>query len=95
MLSYIISLQLSRTSLKSEDGSGNWHSFQATYDQDHDEWVLVLQGQAALAFEDGTEAALAAGDHLFLPRHVKHRVTRTSSPCVWLAVHGTGLRPAQ
>lgn len=58
------------------------------YDQEQDEWVTVLEGTARLQFADGTEVTLNRGDHLVLPRHVKHRVSHTSSPCVWLAVFG-------
>ncbi len=58
------------------------------YDQDRDEWVLVLEGSAAIGFEAGREVALNRGDHLFLPKKMKHRVLRTSSPCIWLAIHG-------
>ena len=64
------------------------------YDQEQDEWVIVLQGHAAIAFAGGEEISLAQGDHLLLPRHVLHRVTRTSSPCVWLAVFGDSLAKA-
>jgi cupin 2 domain-containing protein len=56
------------------------------YDQDQDEWVLVLEGEAVLGYEDGSEVRLSRGDSLFLPRHRRHRVIYTSSPCVWLAV---------
>lgn len=59
------------------------------YDQDRDEWVVVLEGYATLGYADGTERSLKKGDHVFLPRHVRHRVARTSSPCIWLAIHGT------
>ena len=58
------------------------------YDQERDEWVAVLEGEARLRYEDGKEVALGRGDHVFLPRHVRHRVAYTSSPCIWLAVHG-------
>lgn len=58
------------------------------YDQDEDEWVAVIEGSARIAYTDGSEVALARGDHLFLPRRVKHRVAYTSSPCVWLAIFG-------
>jgi cupin 2 domain-containing protein len=58
------------------------------YDQDRDEWVLLLQGHATLDL-DGTTVELTAGDHLLIPAHLPHRVLATSaSPrCVWLAVH--------
>ena len=61
------------------------------YDQHSDEWVLVLEGEASLQYEDGTHIVLGRGNHVFLPKHVKHRVARTSSPCVWLAIHGDEL----
>ena len=57
------------------------------YDQPHDEWVVVLEGSARLAYENGEEVVLEKGDQLFLPRRRKHRVTWTSSPCLWLAIH--------
>ena len=61
------------------------------YDQDKDEWVILLQGEATLAYADGSEIKLAPGDYLFIPAHQKHRVEYTSSepPCIWLAVHGS------
>lgn len=58
------------------------------YDQGWDEWVTVLEGEAVLTFADGKEIRLERGMHAFLPRHNKHRVAYTSSPCIWLAVHG-------
>ncbi|MDJ0535643.1 MAG: cupin domain-containing protein [Xenococcaceae cyanobacterium MO_207.B15] len=64
--------------------TGEW------YDQDKDEWVILLKGKAVLAYEDGSQIKLLAGDYLFIPAHQKHRVEYTSSepPCIWLAVHG-------
>ena len=56
------------------------------YDQDEDEWVLILQGEARIGFPDGREIELKTGGCLLLPRHVRHRVAYTSTPCVWLAV---------
>ena len=59
------------------------------YDQDKDEWVILLQGEATLAYADGSQIKLAPGDYLFIPAHQKHRVEYTSiePPCIWLAVH--------
>lgn len=56
------------------------------YDQEEDEWVLVLRGSARLRLESGREVPLEAGDHMLLPARQKHRVVYTSSPCVWLAL---------
>lgn len=60
------------------------------YNQDRDEWVVLLQGQATITYENGNTASLTSGDHLFIPAHQKHRVAYTSTdpPCIWLAVHG-------
>jgi len=58
------------------------------YDQAWDEWIAVIEGEAKLGYEDGREIALHRGDCVFLPRRVRHRVVSTSSPCIWLAVHG-------
>ena len=59
------------------------------YDQDRDEWVLVLRGRARLRIEgEATDRVLAAGDHLLLRAHVRHRVewTDADEPTVWLAL---------
>ncbi len=60
------------------------------YDQDGDEWVVLLQGQAGLRFadEDG-ERQLIAGDYIRIPAHCRHRVEWTSRkpPAIWLALH--------
>jgi cupin 2 domain-containing protein len=60
------------------------------YDQERDEWVVLLQGRARLAWENGQELTLEAGDWAFIPAHERHRVEYTSvqPPCIWLAVHG-------
>ena len=60
------------------------------YDQDQDEWVILLQGFASLSYADGSEIKLTTGDYLFIPAHQKHRVEYTSSEptCIWLAIHG-------
>lgn len=60
------------------------------YDQKKDEWVVLLQGEAELSFENGRKINMRSGDYIFLPAHEKHRVEKTSSaaPCIWLAVHG-------
>jgi cupin 2 domain-containing protein len=60
------------------------------YDQDGDEWVVVLRGRARLRIEGDAEVRdLYPGDHLLLRAHVRHRVewTDDAGPTVWLAVH--------
>jgi cupin 2 domain-containing protein len=59
------------------------------YDQDQHEWVILLKGAASLRIAGEDEPlALAAGDYLNIPAHVKHRVESTSATedTVWLAV---------
>jgi cupin 2 domain-containing protein len=60
------------------------------YDQEQDEWVVLLQGHAILEIKDEKIMELKAGDYLFLPAHKIHRIKATSkSPrCIWLALHG-------
>lgn len=58
------------------------------YDQPQAEWVLLLQGEARISFED--EAAprqLRAGDFLDIAAHRRHRVESTAADTLWLAVH--------
>ena len=56
------------------------------YDQEQDEWVMLLRGAATLCFDDGS-LDMKAGDHLHIPRHRRHRVEWTSHDAIWLAVH--------
>ena len=58
------------------------------YDQDENEFVMVLQGEARIQFEDNTEQHFQTGDYIIIPAHLKHRVTYTSSEpeCIWFAI---------
>lgn len=66
------------------------HSSPSTgwYDQDQDEWVILLQGQATLSFKHGVDIELKTGDHINIPAHQKHRVSWTQKDVqsIWLAV---------
>jgi len=60
------------------------------YDQEKNEFVLVLQGKAGLSLEEEKEVlVLEPGDYLNIPARVKHRVEWTDprQDTVWLAVH--------
>ena len=60
------------------------------YDQEDDEWVVVLKGKALLRFDDNREdLEMTPGDHVMIPAHCRHRVVWTSDqePTVWLAIH--------
>lgn len=60
------------------------------YDQDDDEWVLVLEGSAAVQFEESPQPVeLRRGDYLHIPARARHRVVWTdpTQRTVWLAIH--------
>jgi cupin 2 domain-containing protein len=59
------------------------------YDQDRNEWVLVLKGEAILLLEGDLPVNLKVGDFINIPAHQKHRVewTDPDSKTIWLAVH--------
>lgn len=60
------------------------------YDQDRDEWVILLKGSAGLLIEGKDEiVTLKPGDYIHLPAHLKHRVewTEPGKETVWVALH--------
>jgi cupin 2 domain-containing protein len=60
------------------------------YDQETSEWVVVLEGSAAVQFEgDAAPVKLRRGSYLNIPARVKHRVVWTdpNQKTVWLAIH--------
>jgi len=59
------------------------------YDQDENEWVLVLEGSARLKFESEKEdVVLGPGDWVDIPARRRHRVewTDPDRKTIWLAV---------
>ncbi len=59
------------------------------YDQDTNEWVIIMKSKAVISFEDSDDVKLGLGDYLNIPAHTKHRVSSTdeSQETIWLAVH--------
>ena len=59
------------------------------YDQDENEWVIVLKGAAMVRFEAEELIALQAGTFINIPAHRRHRVEWTTPDelTIWLAVH--------
>ncbi|TKD52195.1 cupin domain-containing protein [Sphingomonas baiyangensis] len=57
--------------------------------QAHDEWVLIVAGEARLRIGDNAEHMLMPGDHLLIPGGARHWVTHTATDreTIWLAVH--------
>lgn len=59
------------------------------YDQEQNEWVVILKGHAKLRYEkDNTLVELKEGDFVNIRAGVKHKVewTTPDEPTVWLAV---------
>ncbi|MFC1777127.1 cupin domain-containing protein [Pseudomonadota bacterium] len=59
------------------------------YDQNDNEWVMVVKGEAKISFENGRVVLLKAGSYINLPAHTKHKVawTKPDTETIWLAVH--------
>ncbi len=60
------------------------------YDQEREEWVLVVKGRARLLFEHRSEAVeMGVGEYLHIPAHCRHRVewTDPDQETIWLALH--------
>lgn len=56
------------------------------YVQEQDEWVMLVHGEARLNLA-GEVIELIAGDYLFIPAKVTHRVESASEGALWLAEH--------
>ena len=60
------------------------------YEQNEDEFVIVLQGAATLLFLDTQKTMeMKSGDYVFIPAGVKHRVQwcDTKVQTIWLAIY--------
>lgn len=55
------------------------------YDQEQDEWVMLLKGKAELEINNRI-LKLKSGDYCFIPKHTLHRVLSTSKDALWLGV---------
>ena len=58
------------------------------YNQDKNEWVILLKGEAILLFEDNKEIHLKSGEYINIPSYTKHKVlwTNPTEESIWLAV---------
>ena len=59
------------------------------YDQEKNEWLLVLKGEAILLFADNSSLTLTTGDYINIVAHKKHKVKWTDPDVetIWLAIH--------
>lgn len=58
------------------------------YNQKQHEFVIIIQGNAVLEFEEFDDVTLKTGDYIDIPPHCKHRVRQTSliEETIWLAI---------
>ena len=58
------------------------------YEQDKNEWVIILKGEAILSFEDEKQIHLKSGEYINIPAYKKHKVswTKPDNETIWLAV---------
>jgi len=69
--------------------NGNCSEKEFWYDQEEEELVILLSGEARLQFEhDNSLLSLKPGDYVHIPAHQRHRVdwTSTKETSVWLAL---------
>ncbi|MDD2370094.1 MAG: cupin domain-containing protein [Sulfuricurvum sp.] len=81
----IFSTLFHNETLKIESIRSNMKRPGELYDQDQDEWVLLLEGEAQLEIADEIRN-ISPGDYLFLPKHTLHRVISTSENALWLCI---------
>ncbi|MCL1908739.1 MAG: cupin domain-containing protein [Holophagaceae bacterium] len=62
------------------------------YDQTETEFVVLLEGNAIIEYDNGKRVDLSKGDTILIRPREKHRVcfTSTEPPCVWLCVFYSG-----
>lgn len=68
------------------------------YNQDREEWVVLLRGSAGLLFEGEKEIqVMGPGDYLHISSHRRHRVewTDPKGETIWLALHYQGVRSSK
>lgn len=58
------------------------------YEQEEAEWVVLLEGESCLEWENGRRLRMQPGDWVFIPPGERHRVAWTAPgrPTLWLAV---------
>ena len=56
------------------------------YDQDEDEFVVVLEGFAKILYDINEIYELKKDESLLIPSHQKHKVIYTTNPTIWLCI---------
>jgi cupin 2 domain-containing protein len=70
---------------------------QGWYEQQDNEWVLVVKGEGIIEFTDHSERHMQEGDYCYIPALKKHRVkwTPEQEATIWLAIHFPGQKLRQ
>ncbi len=70
---------------------------QGWYEQQDNEWVLVVKGEGIIEFTDHSERHMQEGDYCYIPALKKHRVkwTPEQEVTIWLAIHFPGQKLTQ
>ncbi len=58
------------------------------YDQNENEWIILIKGSAELLLENNKTIKMQEGDYINIPAHTKHRLEKTDpkKETIWLAV---------
>ncbi len=56
------------------------------YNQNYDEWVMLLEGEAVLELKE-EKKTLKKGDFLLIAKNTPHKVLQTKDGTLWLCVH--------
>ena len=86
-------LQTSRLRIERIVSKGHCSPKGFWFDQDDNEWVMLLKGRAVLHFENDNESiTLKPGDYIHIDKHLRHRVewTDPEQETIWLAIHYQG-----
>ena len=59
------------------------------YESQKNEWVIILEGDAVLTFENSEDIILKRGDYYNITAFTKHKVSHTSKDekTIWLAIY--------
>ncbi len=59
------------------------------YDQETNEWVILLRGEANILIENEGVKSMVPGSYINIPAHQKHKViwTKENTETIWLAIH--------
>ncbi len=64
----------------------NSASYEEWFDQEQHEFVLLIEGEAVLEFENEKCVHLKSGDWIVIEPHQKHKVKETSENALWVCV---------